>query len=292
MAQLLDLSPFCLLLQAPYVYWQAMNIFNAILLGLLQGATEFLPVSSSGHLVLAEYFLGLEEVGLSFDVALHLGTLLAILAYFRKDFLLMILALLPGRHLDEEGVFHRKLALFIGVATIPGGLAGLMLNDLVETSFRNPALVASTLGGVGLLLLLAEKVGRKRRDIKEISLVDALVIGMAQAMAVVPGVSRSGITMTAALFGGFNRQSAARFSFMLSAPIIFGAGVHQVPEIIRQGGEGGQFVFYLAGFLASAISGYLFIAWLLKFIRTRTFEVFAYYRLGLAAIIYLVVFLG
>lgn len=292
MAQLLDVSPFCLLLQASYVYCQAMNVFNAILLGLLQGATEFLPISSSGHLVLAEYFLGLEDVGLSFDVALHLGTLLAILVYFRKDFLMMIRALLPVRHLDEEGVFYRKLALCIVVGTIPGALAGYLLNDLAETSFRNPLLVASTLAGVALLLLWAERVGRKRRDIKDISLLDAIVIGIAQALAIVPGVSRSGITMTAGLFGGFNRQAAARFSFMLSAPIIFGAGVYKVPEMISQGGKGGQLGFYLAGFLASAISGYLFIAWLLKFIRTRTFDVFAYYRLGLAATIYLVVLLG
>ena len=269
-----------------------MNIFNAIFLGLLQGATEFLPISSSGHLVLAEYFLGLEEVGLSFDVALHLGTLLAILTYFRKDFMLMIRALLPVTDPDDEILFHRKLALYIVLGTIPGGLAGFLLNDLVETIFRDPVLVASSLGGVALLLLWAERVGKKRRDIRAISLVDAIVIGTAQALAVVPGVSRSGITMTAALFGGFNRQAAARFSFMLSAPIIFGAGVYKVPEIISQGGENGQFTFYLAGFLASALSGYLFIAWLLKFIRTRTFDIFAYYRLVLAAIIYLVVFMG
>ena len=269
-----------------------MNIFNAILLGLLQGATEFLPISSSGHLVLAQYFLGLEEAGLSFDVALHLGTLLAILIYFRQDFLLMIRALLPWVDHDEDASFHRKLAIYIILGTIPGGVAGYLLNDLAETSFRHPALVASTLGGVALLLLWAERAGRKRRDIKELSVMDAVIIGAAQALAVVPGVSRSGITMTAALFGGFNRQAAARFSFMLSAPIIFGAGVYKVPEIIRQGGEGGQFSFYLAGFLASVISGYLFIAWLLKFIRTRTFDIFAYYRLGLAAIIYLIVFLG
>jgi len=204
----------------------------------------------------------------------------------------MIQALWPGRQLDDEAVFHRKLALFIVVGSIPGALAGFMLNDLAETSFRSPALVATTLGGVALLLLWAERVGRKRRDIKEISLMDAIVIGTAQALAIVPGVSRSGITMTAGLFGGFTRQAAARFSFMLSAPIIFGAGVYKIPEIIHQGGEGGQLGFYLAGFLASAVSGYLFIAWLLKFIRTRTFDIFAYYRLGLAAVIYLVVFLG
>lgn len=269
-----------------------MNMFYAILLGLLQGATEFLPISSSGHLVLAEYFLGLEEVGLSFDVALHLGTLLAILAYFRRDFLLMGRSLLFAKNLDEEGVFYRKLAVYIVLATIPGVMAGLFLNDLVETLFRQPVLVATTLGIVGLLLLWAEKAGKKQRDIKQLGLTDALIIGVAQALAVVPGVSRSGITMTAGLFAGFNRQAAARFSFMLSAPIIFGAGVYHVPEIIKQGGMPGQLGFYLAGFLAAALSGYAFIAWLLKFIRTRTFEVFAYYRMGLAFVVYLALILG
>lgn len=269
-----------------------MNIFYAILLGFLQGATEFLPISSSAHLVLAEYFLGLEEVGLSFDVALHLGTLLAILTYFRRDFLLMARALLFAGDLKEEGVFYRKLALYIALATIPGVMAGLFLNDLVETMFRQPVLVATTLGAVGLLLLWAERAGKKRRDIDRLGLADALIIGLAQALAIVPGVSRSGITMTAGLFAGFNRQAAARFSFMLSAPIIFGAGVYHLPEIIRQGGEPGQFVYYLAGFLAAALSGYAFIAWLLKFIRTRPFDIFAYYRLGLAAVVYLALILN
>ncbi|MEN8141987.1 MAG: undecaprenyl-diphosphatase UppP [Thermodesulfobacteriota bacterium] len=269
-----------------------MNMFYAILLGFLQGATEFLPISSSGHLVLAEYFLGLEEVGLSFDVALHLGTLLAILAYFRRDFLLMARSLLFAKDLDEEGVFYRKLAVYIVLATIPGVMAGLFLNDLVETLFRQPVLVATTLGIVGLLLLWAEKAGKKQRDIEQLGLTDALIIGVAQALAVVPGVSRSGITMTAGLFAGFNRQAAARFSFMLSAPIIFGAGVYHVPEIIKQGGAPGQLGFYLAGFLAAALSGYAFIAWLLKFIRTRTFEIFAYYRMGLAFVVYLALILS
>ncbi len=268
-------------------------MFYAILLGFLQGATEFLPISSSGHLVLAEYFLGLEEVGLSFDVSLHLGTLLAILVYFRRDFLLMARALLFARDLEEEeGVFYRKLAFYIILATIPGVLAGIFLNDLVETTFRQPVLVATTLGAIGLLLLWAERVGKRHRDIGRLGLGDALIIGVAQALAIFPGVSRSGITMTAGLFAGFNRQTAARFSFMLSAPIIFGAGVYHVPEIIKQGGEQGKFGIYFAGFLAATVSGYLFIAWLLKFIRTRTFDIFAYYRLGLALTVYLILILN
>lgn len=267
-----------------------MNTFYAILLGFLQGATEFLPISSSGHLVLAEHLLGIEDIGLSFDVALHLGTLVSVLVYFRNDFWLMARALLFIKLPDDDDVFYRKLAIYIVVATIPGVLAGLFLGDFAESYLRNPLVVAATLGGVALFLLWAERVGTHHRDIDRLGPLDAVVIGLAQALAIVPGVSRSGATMTAGLFLGLNRQAAARFSFMMSAPIIFGAGAHQMPEIIRQGGQGDQLGFYLAGFLSSMIFGYIFIAWLLRFIRTSSFDIFAYYRLALAAIICVLVF--
>ncbi len=269
-----------------------MNIFYAILLGFLQGATEFLPISSSGHLALAEHYLGLEEAGLSFDVALHMGTLLAILVYFRKDFLLMARALFYSKGMGSEGEFYRKLFLYLCIGTIPGVLAGLFLGHFSEGALRQPLAVATALGLIGLLLLWAERAGSRRRELRGVGLLDAALIGLFQAMAIVPGVSRSGITMTAGLFLGFNRQAAARFSFLLSAPIIFGAGVYKIPEIISKGAVPGQMNFYIAGFLASAISGYIFIAWLLKFVRTRSFDIFAYYRLLIAAVVYLAVFLG
>jgi undecaprenyl-diphosphatase len=264
-----------------------MNLLYAILLGVLQGATEFLPVSSSGHLILAEHFLGFSEGGLAFDVALHLGTLTAILIYFRKDFLLMAAALLPGRGSDAEGALHRRLFFFLALATVPGALCGLLLEKSAETLFRSPILVATTMAGVGLLLLWGERAGRRSRDIRMLTLTDALLIGLSQALAVVPGVSRSGITMTTGLFLGLNREAAARFSFLLSAPIIFGAGLHSLPKIIKQGADGGEGGLYLAGFLAAALSGYAVIAWLLKFVRTRSFDIFAYYRLALAGLVYL-----
>ena len=264
-----------------------MNFFYAIILGVLQGATEFLPVSSSGHLVLAEHFLGFSEGGLVFDVALHLGTLAAILVYFRRDFLLMAAALLPGRGSNPDAAFHRRLFFFLCLATVPGALSGLLLEKPAATLFRSPALVATTLGGIGFLLLWAERAGRRQRGIRDLSLADALLIGLSQALAVVPGVSRSGITMSTGLFLGLNREGAARFSFLMSAPIIFGAGVHSLPKIIKQGTEGEGSALYLAGFLAAAISGYAVIAWLLKFIRTRSFDIFAYYRLALAGVVYL-----
>ncbi|MDF1578301.1 MAG: undecaprenyl-diphosphatase UppP [Desulfurivibrionaceae bacterium] len=269
-----------------------MNILYAIILGFVQGATEFLPISSSGHLVLAERLLGLKDVSLAFDVALHLGTLMAILVYFRNDFYLMSRALLFGKLPGGDEVFYRKLAVYIVIATIPGVLAGLFIGGYAETYLRRPLLVASTLGGVALFLLWAERVGKKRRDFHKLGLGDAVVVGLAQAMAIVPGVSRSGVTMTAGLFLGLDRPTTARFSFMMAAPIIFGAGVYKIPEILHEGGQGGQFAFYLAGFLSSTVFGYIFVAWLIKFIRARTFDIFAYYRLGLAALIYLLVLLN
>ncbi|MFN2367126.1 MAG: undecaprenyl-diphosphatase UppP [Desulfurivibrionaceae bacterium] len=269
-----------------------MNILYAIILGFVQGATEFLPISSSGHLVLAAHLLGLEDVSLAFDVALHLGTLLAILVYFRNDFLLMGRALLFVKLPDGDEVFYRKLAIYIVIATIPGVLAGLFIGGYAETYLRQPLVVASTLGGVALFLLWAERAGKKSRDFHKLGLRDAVVVGLAQALAIVPGVSRSGVTMTTGLFLDLDRPTAARFSFMMAAPIIFGAGVYKIPDMLHEGSQGGQFGFYLAGFLSSAFFGYMFIAWLIKFIRARTFDIFAYYRLGLAALIYLLVFLG
>ena len=257
-----------------------MNFFYAIFLGLLQGATEFLPISSSGHLALAESFLGIKEGSLAFDVALHLGTLLGVIIYFRRDFSVMFIAVVKPRVLGEEAIKQRLL-------TIPAAVAGYLLKDAAETIFREPILIAGTLAGAGLLLLLADKLGKHKRSMKHIGLADVAVIGLAQAFALIPGVSRSGITMTAALMMGWNRMSAARFSFLLSAPIILGAGIYNLPAIIRQGSEPGQSGFYLAGFVAAAVSGYLVIAFLLRFVQTHSFAVFAYYRFVLAALVLL-----
>ena len=264
-----------------------MNLFQAIFLGLLQGVTEFLPISSSGHLVLVELFLGIEEAGLAFDVALHLGTLLGVLVYFRRDFYMMVTALVNPGMLGEEAGHHRLLAFYICLGTIPAVIAGYFLKDAVETIFRSPFIVAASLAGAGLLLLLADKAGKHLRDVKSIGFVDVALIGLFQAFALIPGVSRSGITMTAGLMRGLNRMAAARFSFLLSVPVIVGAGVYNLSDIIRQGSEPGQLGFYLAGFGAAAVSGYLVIAFLLRFIQSHSFAVFAYYRFLLAGIVLL-----
>lgn len=264
-----------------------MNLLSAIALGVLQGITEFLPISSSGHLALAEYFFGIDQGGLAFDVALHMGTLLAVTIYFRRDFLMMFTALLRPGALGAEASQQRLFFLSICLGTVPAVIAGLILKDAVEHIFRAPVFIACFLAGVGLLLLLADRLGRHYRSLKTLGLADAVLIGLAQALALMPGVSRSGITMTAGLMRGFNRMSAARFSFLLSAPVILGAGIYNLPEMIRHGSEPGQFVFYLAGFTAAAVSGYLVIAFLLRFVQSHSFAVFAYYRFLLAGLVLL-----
>jgi undecaprenyl-diphosphatase len=264
-----------------------MNFFYAIFLGLLQGATEFLPISSSAHLALVEFFLGIEEGGLAFDVALHLGTLLGVIIYFRRDFSMMFTALVKPHVLGDEARTQRLFVLYICLGTIPAVVAGYLLKDAAETVFRAPLLIAGSLAGAGLLLLLADKLGKHQRSMKTIGLADVAVIGLVQALALMPGVSRSGITMTAGLMRGFNRMSAARFSFLLSAPVILGAGIYNMPAIISQGSEPGQLGFYVAGFIAAAVSGYLVIAFLLRFVQSHSFAVFAYYRFVLAALVLL-----
>ncbi len=268
-----------------------MNIFTATIFGIIQGATEFLPVSSSAHLALAHYFLGAQESDLAFDVALHLGTLLAILAYFRDDFWQMGKAVIGLHKEPAETQRLRKMALFIALATIPGALAGLLLEKTAENYFRHPAMVAAALAGAGLLLLLADRAGKRARNFETIRLVDALLIGLSQACAIIPGVSRSGSTITCGLAMGLTRQAAIRFSFLLSAPIIFGAGVHEIPKIIKNGLLAGQTMLYVSGFLAAAISGYLFIACIMQYIRARSFAIFAYYRFLLAALVFVALFL-
>jgi len=258
---------------------------TSILLGILQGATEFLPVSSSGHLVLAEAFFQVEEAGLTFDIALHMGTLLAILVYFRHDWLAMGRACLRFGGGSREDAAMQGLLAKICVATLPAVVAGLLLEDYAEGVFRTPALVASTLAGVGALLLYADTTGSRVRSFDELTVRDAVVIGLAQAFAIVPGVSRSGITMTAGLFRGLDRPAVARFSFLMSAPIIGGAGVLNLLKIMGSGLEPGQAGFFITGFVSSALSGYLFIAFLMKYIETRSLAVFAWYRFALAAVV-------
>jgi undecaprenyl-diphosphatase len=258
-----------------------MIVSEAIFLGILQGVTEFLPVSSSGHLVLAEYFLGLTDTPIAFDVTLHLGTLLSVLSYFWRDWINMAKSLIPGKVSKIE---DRRLFFLVLVGTLPGALMGYFLEDAASTIFRSPWVVVANLFGVALLLWLAEWVALHKRGLGNVEWKDAISIGLAQALAIAPGVSRSGITMTMALFLKFERRAAARFSFLLSAPIIAGAGLYEGLKA-WQNGFSNLNMDFLWGFVAAALSGYIVIAFLMRYLARHTFYPFVYYRLILAFII-------
>lgn len=264
------------------VYCSLMHPLTALFLGCVQGLTEFLPISSSGHLALLEHYLQVEGGGLSFDILLHVGSLLALLVYFRADWLAMGKAVLaPSPYTRLE----RRLFICLAAASIPGALAGVLLQRYAETVFRQPWRIALLLGGVGLLLILAERLARHLRPLTNLHLGDALLIGLAQALAVMPGVSRSGITMTTGLFLGFTRESAARFSFLLATPIIAGAGLYDLLKWFKHPPQNLTWAAGVLGFLAAVLSSYAAIRFLLRYLRRHTFYPFAAYRLLLAAVI-------
>nr|MDQ3018629.1 undecaprenyl-diphosphatase UppP [bacterium] len=241
---------------------RSMELFQAFILGMVQGLGEFLPISSSAHLILAPWFFGWEDQGLAFDVALHWGTLLAVVVYFRKDIVKLIKGFLSSlfprtRDLKDP---HQKLAWLIFIATIPAVIIGKLFEHQVETVFRNPLLIAGTLSVMGILLLVADKYGEKMKTIPSLKWVNALLIGFAQAAAIVPGFSRSGSTITAGLFSGLTRHDATRFSFLMAIPITLGAGLLKIPDIVNIENHTEVFV----GFITSAIFGFLSIKFLLK----------------------------
>ena len=260
-----------------------MTIFQALVLGLLQGLTEFLPVSSSAHLALAPYLFGWQDPGLAFDVALHFGTLVAVLWFFRKEWGELIMAavsIITSRKIDTV---EKKRVVFLIIATIPGAVGGLLLEKKAETVFRAPALTATALIVMGIILWFVDKVASQERKLENMTAMDAFLIGCAQVIALIPGVSRSGSTITAARGLKFDRQSAAVFSFLMSMPIIAAAVVLKGPEVLKGGGFGIELV---VGVLASAISGWIAISALLRYVSRRSYGIFAIYRivLGLAVL--------
>ncbi len=266
-----------------------LELFEAILLGIVQGLTEFLPVSSSGHLLLGQYFLGLDQdrFGLPFDVALHLGTLVAVISFFWRDLLRMarafVRSLAPrGRNLADP---DQRLAYLILASTVPAAVIGFFLEDFFETAVRSPWVVVFNLVLVGILFIVAEAVGRRSRRAEKLRLWEAFGIGLAQAAALVPGVSRSGATITLGLFLGLRREEAARFSFLMSVPIIAGAGSLQLAEVASEGMDPWGVLVFGAGFVSSAVVGYLAIRFLLRFLANHTLRVFAYYRFALATVV-------
>jgi undecaprenyl-diphosphatase len=266
-----------------------LEFLEAVLLGVVQGLTEFLPVSSSGHLLLGQYFLGLDQdrFGLPFDVALHLGTLVAVVSFFWRDLLRMARAfarsLSPGeRNLADP---DQRLAYLILTSTVPAALIGFFLEGFFETAVRSPWVVVFNLVLIGVLFIVGEAVGAKTRRADKLRFVEAVGIGLAQAAALVPGVSRSGATITLGLFLGLRREEAARFSFLMSVPIIAGAGTLQLAEVAAQGMDRSQALMFAGGFVSSAVVGYLTIRFFLRFVVHHSLRAFAYYRFGLAAVV-------
>lgn len=261
-----------------------MDLMQAIVLGILQGIGEFLPISSSAHLILAPWLFKWQDPGLTFDVALHFGTLIAIVLYFGKDWVEILGSAFGIETFSRRGPrtpYPPGLLWLLVVATIPGAVAGFFLEHQAETVFRNPLLIAITLAVVGFLLYWADKRLSARKNLRKISFGDAVLIGVAQAFAIIPGVSRSGSTITAALFLGLDRVSAARFSFLMCTPIIFGACVLKAKVFFASAIGAPEIV----GILIAAVTGYLAIAGLIRFVQEVSYKVFFWYRLALAIVV-------
>jgi len=252
-------------------------VLQALILGLVQGATEFLPISSSGHLVLVPWLLGWKNPGLAFDTFLHLGTLVAVLAYFRHDLWSLALAWAGSLRERSLGVPRARVAWLIIWATLPAVVMGLTLEDLFERLFAAPVWVSIFLLVTGLLLFVGERVRKGESRMESLTWLDALLIGLAQGVAIAPGVSRSGATISAGLWRGLKREEAARFSFLLATPAILGANLLQLWELVRLSGDGEVASTFLVGFLAAAVSGYLAIHFFLRFLKRRSLHPFSLY---------------
>ena len=261
-----------------------MNLPAAILLGIVQGLTEFLPVSSSAHLILARAFFGWEAppgFGLAFDVALHVGTLAAILIYFRREVGGMAAAV-PGVFAREPDP-HAALVRQIAVGTLPVVIVALLFNDVIEQVLRTPGVAAGALAVGALVMVAAERTGPRSRDERSLSWLDAVLIGCAQASALIPGVSRSGATIAIGMFLGFRRDAAARFTFLLAIPAMLAAAGKEALELRHLPLGADAPMLFVVGTLVSGSVGYVTITYFLRFLAVNRLDVFAYYRLALAS---------
>lgn len=287
-----------------------MSWIEAIVLGLTQGLTEFLPISSSGHLIIVPWLFGWESPGVAFDAALHLGTLLAVFTYFWHDLVEMVKAvptilrkrtalLRAGAPDEDDGTFYARLGLLLVIGSIPGAIAGLAFESKIDDLFhpdsnegRAIVAIAILMAVFGVVLWLADRYGRENRTLRSVRLPDTLVVGIAQALALMPGTSRSGVTLTMGLFRGFTRADAARFSFLLGIPLIAGAGLKGVADLLQADPSGTEIGKILAGVATSAISGFITIRFLLRYLQTSTVGVFVVYRLIAAAVLIVLVVTG
>jgi undecaprenyl-diphosphatase len=280
-----------------------LPIYQAVVLAIVQGLAEFIPISSSGHLIIVRRLLGWNELSpaheLSFDVALHFGTLLSVLFYFRRTWLQIVRAALGGTVVrfseagssdanlsPEEQREERMLLWFLAIGTIPGAVAGKLLEHSAEDYFREHIfLIAGALIVVALLMWLGEKVGSLQKPLTRISLVDSLVIGIAQAFALIPGVSRSGSTITAGLFRNLTREAAVRFSFLLSTPLIAGAALLKAQELHKEGLPPDMQMPVLVGIVISALVGYAAIAWLIRYLQSNSLRAIIIYRIVVGVVV-------
>jgi len=276
-----------------------MPIYQAIVLAVVQGLTEFLPVSSTAHLWLVPWLLGWKDPGLTFDVALHAGTLLAVLAYFWRYWVEMATMAVglggggpnapnagaKGHSASTDLRQNPRLLWYLAIATIPAALAGWRFEHAAEEQLRSPIIVGVALIVIGLFMWAGDWLGKHERDLGHVGLLDSFLVGVAQALAVIPGVSRSGVTMTAGLFRRMKRETAARFSFLLSTPIIAGAALKKALEIRHAGLPHDMRLPFLGGAIVSAVVGYLVIAVLIRYLERRTFKVFVVYRVVLGVIL-------
>ncbi len=252
-----------------------MSIIQSVILGIVQGVGEFLPISSSAHLIAVPWLLGWQAHGLAFDVALHAGTLVAVLAYFWRDWL---------------GIIKGRFLWYIIVASIPGAVIGKLLEEKAETVFRSPLLIACAMSAFAVVFYFIDMFSRKTRTLKSLNFLDSVLIGISQALAIIPGVSRSGVTMATGIGLKFDREAAARFSFLLSAPIIFGATILKLKDIgTLASGQNGLSLFI--GFIVSAVTGFISIGFLLRYLRKHSFTAFVVYRIIFSMVIFLVLFL-
>lgn len=280
-----------------------MPIYQAVVLAIVQGLAEFIPISSSGHLIIVRRLLGWNELSpaheLTFDVALHFGTLLSVLIYFRRTWIQIIQAALGGKVVrfseaggsdqsltPDEQREERLLLWFLAIATIPGAIAGKLLEHSAEDYFREHIyLIAGALIVVALFMWWGEKASQMTKPLTRVSFADAFIIGCTQALALIPGVSRSGSTITAGLFRNMTREAAVRFSFLLSTPIIAGAALLKAHELKKEGLPPGMHAPFLVGVLVSAIVGYIAIAWLIRYLQSNSLKLFIIYRIVAGVIV-------
>lgn len=275
-----------------------MPLIQAIVLALVQALTEFLPVSSTAHLILFPWLLGWKDPGLAFDVALHAGTLLAVILYFFQDWLTLLICGLGGKFPStappEEIAQHRRMFWYMVVGTIPAGILGKLFHHQIEDELRTPVIVGISLVVVALLMWWADSRANLTRKLEQSNMGDAVGIGAAQALALWPGVSRSGITITAGLFRNFTREAATRFSFLLSAPVIAGAVATELPKLIKLHKVGGlelPLSTLVISILVSGVAGYFVIAFFLRYLQTHTLKPFVVYRLLFGIIVLVLAFL-